>query len=46
MTEVLLRGGGGGGLHENFLKIDLIVVSEWSDVYQLLLVPWKNIFPS
>ena len=35
-------------LHQNSLEIDFIVVSdiEGSDIYQLLLVPWKNIVPS
>ena len=43
-------GGGGGGIYENSLEIDATVVSdretEASNIYQLVLVPWKNIIPS
>ena len=41
---------GVGGLHQNTLEIDFIVVSdrgvEGSDIYQLLLIPWKKFVPS
>ena len=41
-------GGGGGGV---FIKILLklilwLFLIEGSDIYQLVLVPWKNIVPS
>ena len=40
-TYLLNLKGAGGGLHQNSLEIDFIVVSdlEGSDVYQLVLVP-------
>ena len=45
--QSILRGRGPGGLHQNSLEIDFIVVSDrGSDIYQQLLVPWKNIVPS
>ena len=44
----LIKGAGGeGGLHQNSLEIDFIVVSDGGgNMYQILLVPWKNIVPS
>ena len=44
-----LRGpGGGGGVFIKILsKLTLyLFLVEGSDIYQLLLVPWKNIVPS
>ena len=45
-----IKGVGGswrGYLLKNYLEIDFTVVSEeGSDIYQLLLVPWKNIVHS
>ena len=44
-------GGGGGGGGGVFIKILLklilwLFLIEGSDIYQLVLVPWKNIVPS
>ena len=42
-----IKGAGGGVLHQNSLEIDFIVVSDGGgNMYQMLLVPWKNIVPS
>ena len=47
LTLVLTHLRGSGGLHQNSLEIDFIVVSDGGgNMYQMLLVPWKNINPS
>ena len=44
--ETITFKGVGGGLHQNSLEIDFIVVSDGGgNMYQMLLVPWKNIVP-
>ena len=45
LLPVALRGP--GGLHENFSEIDFLVfLIEEIDIYQMFLVPKKNIGPS
>ena len=47
MTLFRLRGPGGLHQNYNYLEIDFIVVSDrGGNMYQMLLVRWKNIVPS
>ena len=48
---LILKGAGGGGGGGVFIKIMSkstlwLFLIEGSDIYQLLLIPWKNIVPS
>ena len=44
---VIVIKGAGGGLHEKFSEIDFLIVSDrGNDIFQMLLVPCKNIVPS
>ena len=48
MSDLGFKVKGAGGLHQNSLEIDLIIVSDRGvvKVIPLLLVPWKNIVQS
>ena len=43
MSKCVIKEAGGEGLHKNSLEIYFIVVSDGGgNMYQMLLVPWKN----